>query len=78
MALLIHKDPLGFEGRYTISDKFCNYCGRKLTVQQKFIGYDIETGIRDFYLKWKCQDSKWYNFHSSFRTDKNGDFEIEY
>ena len=72
---LITKNP--------IKDRYCSFCGKKLEVEkvgaEKAIGYeysqlyneyDSYTGKRQYVLRFKCPDAKWFlSRHSDYIDD---------
>ena len=59
--------------------QFCSTCGKDMKREYVDMHYDIDTGRQKFNIIWRCPEKRWWNCHSKWKSDENGDtyaFEI--
>lgn len=51
---------------------YCSKCGKELLVRAFDMRYDIKSGEKEASWHWFCPNKRFWNFHTSFRTDEDG------
>jgi len=53
--------------------QYCGKCGAMMKQRPIATYYDHDTGEPYNHWEFKCPYKKWYNFHSSWKCDEDGD-----
>lgn len=52
---------------------WCIKCGSEILPKKVDMDYNPTTGKKRYNLLWVCPKKKWYNCHSKFKSDEEGD-----
>jgi hypothetical protein len=67
----MEKIKIAFKGT-VLPVVYCSICGQELHRKPIALYYYMSTGYPYNHWEFKCPNKKWYNHHTSYKCDENG------